>query len=772
MTTLPNGDLVGFAPPTGATTTYDLVRWDGTGWSLLATGMNDVVWSLAVMPNGDLVAGGSFATAGGVPAKGVARWNGVVWSALGSGIEDGAGGPGTVVAVTAMANGDIVAAGYFPIAGGNPVGNVASWNGTAWSSLGAGVSNFPEEPVVLCASQLPNGDLVVGGIFDMAGTSPAAGIARWDGSAWSPLGSGVQGLGDPRVRAMTVSATGELVVGGLFANAGGVAGTSCIARWNGSAWASLGGGCDYEVLALSVLPGGDLMAAGSFGTAGAVPASCIARWNGAAWSALSPVITDGQVTALHTLPDGSLVAGGNFTVIGAVPCQHVARWDGSAWTPLGTGVTTNPLAFEQVSAIATLTNGDVVVGGSFLTAGGVPGTMRIARWNGSAWSALGSGVGWPFETTSVECCVRMPNGDLIAGGTFTFAGSGFAPHVARWNGSTWSSVGGGANGDVLALAVAGNGDLIIGGQFDTLFPGPITGANGIARWNGTAWSKFGSGLNDRVYAILVLGNGDIVVGGDFTSAGGVVANRLARWNGTAWSALGTGVDGRVTSLVALPNGDLMATGAFTSAGGQPAAHVARWNGTSWSAVGDGIDALAEAATSLPNGDVVVGGSFLLADGAPSACLARITTTCPAIAAPYGNVCTGPGGPLALAAISLPWAGSTFRTQTTGLGPISFAFVMLGFGQLSPGAFPINPGLLGIVPGPIAGCDLLLSSIDFNAGLLPTGGTATWTLPLATVQADPSLPGVAFYVQVADLDFSADWVSTSTTNGLECTVGAF
>ena len=131
---------------------------------------------------------------------------------------------------------------------------------------------------------------------------------------------------------------------------------------------------------------------------------------------------------------------------------------------------------------------------------------------------------------------------------------------------------------------------------------------------------------------------------------------------------------------------------------------------------------------------------------------------------------GPGGPLSLAAENLPWAGSTFRTRTFGLGPLSVGLLMLSFGQISPGVFPINPGLLGIVPGPGLGCDLLVASIDYATGLSWDPEGALWELPLASAQVDPSLPGVTFYLQVAELEWSTDWVGTYTTNGLGCTVG--
>ena len=55
-------------------------------------------------------------------------------------------------------------------------------------------------------------------------------------------------------------------------------------------------------------------------------------------------------------------------------------------------------------------------------------------------------------------------GELIAAGKFTTAGIIPATRIARWDGYSWSTLGSGMNGDVLALIVY-NGELIAGGNF-------------------------------------------------------------------------------------------------------------------------------------------------------------------------------------------------------------------------------------------------------------------------------------------------------------------
>ena len=69
----------------------------------------------------------------------------------------------------------------------------------------------------------------------------------------------------------------------------------------------------------------------------------------------------------------------------------------------------------------------IVAAGSFATAGGAPAN-GIARWNGAAWSGLGTGAGGTVRTLLVA-----PSGDLIAAGSFSTAGGQPAANVARRN---------------------------------------------------------------------------------------------------------------------------------------------------------------------------------------------------------------------------------------------------------------------------------------------------------------------------------------------------
>jgi hypothetical protein len=56
--------------------------------------------------------------------------------------------------------------------------------------------------------------------------------------------------------------------------------------------------------------------------------------------------------------------------------------------------------------------------------------------------------------------------DLYAGGTFTTAGGSTANYIAKWDGTTWNPLGSGMNNYVYALAGSGS-SLYAGGWFTT-----------------------------------------------------------------------------------------------------------------------------------------------------------------------------------------------------------------------------------------------------------------------------------------------------------------
>ena len=327
----------------------------------------------------------------------------------------------------------------------------------------------------------------------------------------------------PAVRAL-VTYKGDLVAGGTFLTAGRVT-VNGIARWDGSSWQSIAsgmGGSFPHVTALGVY-NNDLIAGGSFIQAGGQAAVRIARWDGSNWNSMGSGMND-EVQALAVYGN-QLVAGGIFTQAGGVSVNRIARWDGTTWNTLGQGVLTGTFIQPMVESL-TVYNGELLVGGHFQHAGGV-GLLgnHIARWNGTSWQSTtgpsGNGVGG--LTPSVVRALAVYNGELIVGGHFTTAGGLSANYVARWNGNSWQTLGSGMNNDVLDLTVY-NGRLIAGGFFTTAGSATV---NYIAAWNGTAWSAIDLGMSDITIGLGHFHN-ELYAGGGFQMAGGDTVNRIAR----------------------------------------------------------------------------------------------------------------------------------------------------------------------------------------------------------------------------------------------------
>src|SRR5213594_1670124 len=146
------------------------------------------------------------------------------------------------------------------------------------------------------------------------------------------------------------------------------------------------------------------------------------------------------------------------------------------------------------------------------------------------WISMGGLAG---ANGQLRAAVIDDSGNLYIGGDFTAVGDVIANHIAKWNGSSWTALGSGMNSNVYALAVSGS-DVYAGGVFTTA-GGSV--ANYIAKWDGSSWSALGSGMNHIVTALAVSGS-DLYAGGQFTMAGGSAADRIAKWNESSWSALG------------------------------------------------------------------------------------------------------------------------------------------------------------------------------------------------------------------------------------------
>lgn len=327
--------------------------------------------------------------------------------------------------------------------------------------------------------------------------------------------------------------------------------------------------------------------------------------------------TNDQIDDLEVFDDGNgdkLYAGGGFWMAGGVSAQQVAAWDGTNWSAVGSG------PGFYVYDLAVFDDGN---GAKLYAAGG----SGVARWNGSTWTA----VGGSFD--SAVFALEAFNGSLYAAGFFTNVNGGGTPanRIARWNGSSWSALGSGLDAVVNDMAVYNSGTgvaLYVGGEFHNAGG---TATEGVARWNGSSWSAVGSlwspPLSYIVHSLEVFHDGnalELYAGGYFFGNNSI--RHVARFNGSQWSPVGSpltnGTFDAVHAMKVFDDGTgpaLFMGGAFEQAEDAWVNRVVKWDGSRYWPLGDGVGEWISSLAAYDDGngpDLYVGGGFSLAYDLP------------------------------------------------------------------------------------------------------------------------------------------------------------
>lgn len=270
-----------------------------------------------------------------------------------------------------------------------------------------------------------DGSLYLGGSFTIVNNCGAKGVAKWNGGAWTAFGT----VGY-NITALAVDGSGDMYAGGQFDTVGGITAKN-LAVCKGGAWSALGSGTNGTIANLACNKKSQLYVYGEFDTIGGIPARNIAVWRGNAWSALGAGAQG--INALVCDNNAGLYVAGAFDSIGGVVAKSIAQWNGAAWSALssgnsgqglsdGVGNTCSSHRRGGVYSFANDGNGNLYVGGDFVKAGGLT-VNSIAKWNGSTWDSLGSGIDWNFECmnfqmSGVFALATDRSGNLYAGGEF------------------------------------------------------------------------------------------------------------------------------------------------------------------------------------------------------------------------------------------------------------------------------------------------------------------------------------------------------------------
>lgn len=587
-----------------------VAMWDGSSWRSMGTGVNSTVNALT-HDGTDLYAGGDFSsTNSDTSIKYVARWNGTTWSKLGSTTFTGS------VSALATTSTRIYIGGSFLDAGSNTnADRIVAWNksGSSWEAMGSGASGQ-----VSAINAVSDSEVYAGGLFaNLGGVSNTTNIGRWDGTAWQAMGTGTSNT----VRVIVGSGS-AVYVGGDFTTVNGSTSVSRVALWNGtsSSWSAVGSnGPGSTVYALGV-SGANLHIGGAFtDVAGRYPADYLIRWDGStfqAWGVWLGTWDDQtygpSVSAMAAGSGSTIYVGGTFTDFAGIPeCDYICQWNGSAWSGLGSGLN------GTVSAI-TVSGSDVYVGGSFADAGGLAAADRLAKWSGSAWSAVGALAGPnPAITNGSVTAVAVSDSDVYVGGSFiNAAGNGAADRIAKYDGTSWSAMGSGvSSGTIYSIVISGT-NIYIGGSF--LNAGDDVDADYIARCTSSGCGSLTSGYtllkNGYVYSMAMSGT-RLYIGGNFGNVwNDSLRNYIAYWDTSNSSlnslASGSQFDNSVVKVFVDTIGgidNVYIAGNFTYGGGVSAPYAAYFDGTNWSAITS--TALPSRATEVlvTGGNVYLGG---------------------------------------------------------------------------------------------------------------------------------------------------------------------
>jgi uncharacterized delta-60 repeat protein len=341
---------------------------------------------------------------------------------------------------------------------------------------------------------------------------------------------------------------------------------------------------DHEIRVALVQPDKKILIGGLFTQFGDGPHRSLARLNpdGSVDGSFIGT-TGGEVHALALQPDGQIVIAGDFGKVNDSTRRRIARLapDGT----LDETFRATAGANRDIRSVFVQTDGKILIAGSFDLSSGKK-LNRIGRFNpdGTRDNTFDPGSGAPAIIWSLA---MQSDGKIIAGGDFATFDHQPCSRIARLNpdgkvDETFKA-GGGANGQVFAVAVQKDGKILMGGDFIRV---DQVERNHVARLNadGSLDQTFdpGPGPNSGVRCLAVQADGMILIGGIFTSVQGMPRSRIARLkaDGTLDGMFdpGEGASEVVRWVGTQADGAVLIAGAFTKCDGVERMRIARLNG--------------------------------------------------------------------------------------------------------------------------------------------------------------------------------------------------
>jgi uncharacterized delta-60 repeat protein len=309
-----------------------------------------------------------------------------------------------------------------------------------------------------------------------------------------------------------------------------------------------GSGMNAGVTAIVVQSDGKVLIGGSFTTIQNAYRGSVARLNADGstdYSFLDGLAgANSPVNCVAVQPDGKVLIAGDFSAVNGLARTGIARLnaDGAVDSSFAANLSVEPSSgFFGVTSLALQDDGKVLIGGHFITVGGVIHT-NIARLNSDGSLDVSfvcsTGGGYPGYG-SVDCLAIQNDSKIIIGGWFTSVNGISRSRLTRLNsnGSLDMSFlpvmgGAGVGPELDSMVLQANGQILIGGWFSTVNG---VGRTNLARLNpdGSVDNSFLNGLagtDNRVMHFALQTDGKILIGGYFSSVNGVARSDMARLN--------------------------------------------------------------------------------------------------------------------------------------------------------------------------------------------------------------------------------------------------
>jgi hypothetical protein len=291
---------------------------------------------------------------------------------------------------------------------------VSKFDGISWQKLGAGNNSLKANVGINTLTIDKNNFIYAAGGFtdstDWTNANARLYVAKWDGSKWSPLGTGVNALlANGTILCLTNDSSGNIYAAGLFTNS---LGNQYVAKWDGNQWAEVGGlnalHANYIINALATDKTGNVYAAGSFtnGASSTQGYNYVAKWDGNNWSELgasssNPLNANSGINSMVIDSKNNIYVAGHFT--DSLSYQkgtcYVAKWDGNQWSklPFDTALYHTHYIYYNGFFCLTVDNADNIYAGGMIKDS--IGQNTILKWDGNQWSSSKSASFFTYVNT-------------------------------------------------------------------------------------------------------------------------------------------------------------------------------------------------------------------------------------------------------------------------------------------------------------------------------------------------------------------------------------